>query len=145
MSGVDFFYPFVGTFVASVSFKFIFQDHPCNADCLEKSFIIAALGIPGRIEVPDQSGKFVLLAGIIVVVEWLHESFIEFLRQFFAKDLRTKFLPQKPECRIRYTVLTDPAVFLVMVVFASADIKDNTIEIIRHTVSTCNRDLRVQI
>ena len=135
MSGIDFFYSFVGTFVASVSFEFIFQNHPGNADCLEKSFVVTTLSIPGRVEVSDQNCKFALLTGIIVVIKRLHESFIEFLRQFFAKDLRSKLLPQKSKCCIWDAIFTDPAVFLVVIIFSSADIKNNPVEVIRHAVA----------
>ena len=113
------------------------------ADCPEKGFVTACGSIPGWIEITDQSSKFILLSGIIIIIQWLYKGFIEFLRQFFSENFCAKFLPEKPKCRIRYAVLTDSAVFLVMVISAATDIKYDTVKIIWHTVATYDRDLWV--
>ena len=93
----------------------------------------------------DQRRQFILFAGIIVVIQWLYKRFIKFLRQFLAQNLRSKRFPQKSESRIRNSIFADPAVFLVMIILPSSDIKNKTFIIFRNRISTCDGDFRIQI
>ena len=93
MVGINFFYTFVRAFVSSETFEFIFQNHPCNTYRLKKNFVIASFCVPCRVEIADQCGKLVLFTCIVIVIKWLHEGFVEFLRKFFPKDVCTKLFP----------------------------------------------------
>lgn len=62
------FHPSVRPFISQIPLEFILQNHPCHTDRLEKCFVVAPAGIPGRIKVSDQRRQFILLTGIIVVI-----------------------------------------------------------------------------
>ena len=74
----NFFHPSVCTFVSKVTLEFIFQDHACHTDCLKKGFVIVAFGIPSRVEIADQCGKFIFFTGIIIDIQRLDKRFIKF-------------------------------------------------------------------
>ena len=141
----NFFHPSVRTLISKVTLKFIFQDHAGDTDCLEKCLVIAAFGIPSRIKIADERGKFVFFTGIVIDIQWLDKGFIEFLCQLLTEDFRPEFFPEKTKCRIGNAVVTDTAVFLVVVILPSSNIKNKTFIIFRNNVSTCDGDLRIQI
>ena len=141
----DFFYSSVCTFVSKVTLELVFQDHASDIDCLEKGLVVAAFGIPSRIKIADQRGKFIFFTGIVIDIQWLDKGFIKFLCQLLTEDFRPEFFPEKTKCRIGNAVVTDTAVFLVVVILPSSNIKNKTFIIFRNNVSTCYGDLRIQI
>ena len=80
---------------------------------------------PG-LKIADERGKFVFFTGIVIDIQWLDKGFIEFLCQLLTEDFRPEFFPEKTKCRIGNAVVTDTAVFLVVVILPSSNIKNKT-------------------
>ena len=141
----DFFYSSVCTFVSKVTLELVFQDHASDIDCLEKGLVVAAFGIPSRIKIADQCGKLVFFACIVIDIQRLDKRFVKVLCQFLPVDFRSQFFPEKAECCVWNAIITDTAVFLVMVILPSSDIKNKTFIIVRNRISTCDGNFRIQI
>ena len=141
----DFFHPAIRPLVSTITFKFVLQDHSGHIHCLKKGFIRSSFCIPGRIEIADERRQFVFLPGIIIVVQRLHEGFVERSCQFFSQDLCSQCLPQKAEGCIRHAIFPNAAVLLMMVVSSSSDIKHQTVKVFRNPVAPADLNLRIQI
>ena len=48
------------------------------------------------------------------------------------------------KCSVRNTVFADPAVFLVMIVLSSSDVKYNPVKVFRYTIAAFDHNFRVQ-
>ena len=141
----QFFHSLIRPFISLKPFKFMFQNHSRHTDSLEKSFITAALRIPCRIKVSDQSRQFILFSRIVIQIQRLHKRFIKFLRQLFPQDFFSQFFPEQTKGRIGSSVFPYTAVFLMMIIFSSSDVKYDSLIFFRNPVAPGNLNLRIQI
>ena len=83
------FYLPVRPFISTESLELAFQYHSSHTDCMKECIIMISFCIPCRIKTSDQRSQFILLTGIIILIERLDKGFIKFFCQFFSKNLRS--------------------------------------------------------
>ena len=135
----------VGALISTVALEFIFKNHARHTDRLKKGGVASALRIPCRVKIANERRQLVFLPGVVVIIQRLYKRLVKFRRQLLPEDCSPEFLPQQSERRIGHTVLPHPAVFLMMVVPSSSDVKHDPGKILWHSVAARNYNLRIQV